>query len=167
MLAALMNLKCPVKTQVTMSFSRRGGYSRSVDPQYRSGSEGRVVAQLEGAGVNVSYETHHIKYIIPESSHTYTPDIILPNGIIVEVKGLFSVDDRKKHLLVKQQYPHLDIRFVFDNPKAKINSGSKTTYADWCLKNGYKCSKKLIPPEWLKEPKRGTAGLVKKEKKKK
>lgn len=151
--------------QVTVSFSRRGGWTKSVDPQYRSGSEGRVVAQLEGAGIPVSYETHSIKYVIPESSHTYTPDILLPNGIIIEVKGLFSVDDRKKHLLVKKQYPNLDIRLVFDNPKTKINSTSKTTYADWCVKYGFKYAKKLIPPEWLKEPKRGTDGLIKKVKK--
>lgn len=147
-----------------MSFSRRGGWTKSVDPQYRSGSEGRVVAQLEAAKIPVSYETHSIKYVIPASNHTYTPDLILPNGVIIEVKGLFSIDDRKKHQLVKQQYPNLDIRFVFDNPKTKINSTSKTTYADWCEKNGFKYAKKLIPPEWLKEKKRGTEGLIEKKK---
>lgn len=109
-----------------------------------------------------AYEGYCIKYEIPSSMHTYTPDFPLPNGIIVESKGLFETTDRQKHLLIKKQYPHLDIRFVFSNPNQKINKGSKTSYADWCVKNGYKYAKKLIPVEWLKEKKRDTTGLIEK-----
>jgi hypothetical protein len=59
------------------------------------------------------------------------------------------LEDRKKHLLIREQYPNLDIRFVFTNSKAKINKGSKTTYADWCDKNSFKYADKLIPKEWF------------------
>jgi len=104
---------------------------------YRSGLEDKVAKQLELQGVKVEYETTKIKYVVPESLHTYTPDFVLPNGIIVETKGRFVVADRKKHLLVQQQYPDLDIRFVFSNSKTKISKGSKTSYADWCNKNGF------------------------------
>ena len=66
-------------------------------------------------------------------------------------KGRFVLEDRKKHLLVKQQHPELDIRFVFSNSKNKINKKSKTTYADWCEKNGFKYADKVIPDEWFEE----------------
>ena len=98
--------------------------------------------------------------MIPASDHIYTPDFILPNGIIVESKGLFEVADRQKHLYIKQQYPNLDIRFVFTNPNTKIYKGSKTTYADWCSKNGFQYAKKLIPLGWLKEADKDTTGLI-------
>ena len=117
---------------------------------YRSGLEGKVAKQLELQGVKVEYETTKIKYVVPESLHTYTPDFVLPNGIIVETKGRFVVADRKKHLLVQKQYPDLDIRFVFSNSKTKISKGSKTSYADWCNKNGFTFADKEVPEEWFK-----------------
>lgn len=83
----------------------------------------------------------------------------------MESKGIFDTADRQKHLYIKKQYPHLDIRFVFDNPNGKIYKGSKTTYADWCRKYGFQFAKKLIPAEWLKEPRRDTTGLIPKTKK--
>jgi len=117
---------------------------------YRSGLEVRVAKQLEEAGVKAEYETTKIKYRV-EEDRTYTPDYVLPNGIIVETKGRFVLEDRKKHLLVKSQHPDLDIRFVFTNSKTKIRKGSPTSYADWCNKNGFTFSDKLIPKEWLNE----------------
>lgn len=121
---------------------------------YRSGLEEKVAAQLEAAGLVVVYEDkeHVIKYTTPAEPHKYTPDFILPNGIIVETKGIFDADDRKKHLLVRAQHPDKDIRFVFSNSKAKLYKGSPTTYAAWCNKNGFLYADKLIPPAWLKEP---------------
>ena len=44
---------------------------------------------------------------------------MLYNGIIIETKGRFTAADRRKHLLVRKQHPHLDIRFVFENSNAK------------------------------------------------
>jgi hypothetical protein len=117
---------------------------------YRSGLEDKVAKQLELQGVKVEYETTKIKYVVPESLHTYTADFKLPNGIIVETKGRFVLADRKKHLLVQQQHPNLDIRFVFSNSKTKISKGSKTSYADWCNKNNFKYADKEIPQEWLR-----------------
>lgn len=79
---------------------------------------------------------------------------------------MFETADRKKHLLIREQYPHLDIRFVFQNPNNKLYKGSKTTYAMWCEKYGFKYATKLIPTAWFKEGKKNTEGLLKKEKKK-
>jgi len=120
---------------------------------YRSGLEEKVAQQLEALGIDVEYETYKIKYKIPESSHTYTPDFQLPNGIIIETKGRFVLSDRKKHLLLKAQKPEYDIRFVFSNSAAKINKGSKTTYADWCNKHEFLYADKLIPETWIAEEK--------------
>jgi hypothetical protein len=123
---------------------------------FRSGLEEKVSQQLEALGINVEYETKKIKYVIPESVHTYTADFQLPNGIIIETKGRFLNDDRKKHLYIKSQKPEYDIRFVFSNSLAKLNKGSKTTYADWCNKHGFLFADKLIPEEWIKEVKETT-----------
>lgn len=118
---------------------------------YRSGLEDRISEQLESAGIPFEYETVRIPYVVPASNHRYTPDFVLPNGIIIESKGLWETDDRKKHLLIKEAHPDLDIRFVFSSSRTKIYKGSKTTYADVCIKNGWKFADKLIPKEWLKE----------------
>jgi hypothetical protein len=115
---------------------------------YRSGLEERVSRELEEAGVKYEYETQKIKYRV-EEDRTYTPDFILPNGIIVETKGRFTVADRKKHLLIQKQYPKHDIRFVFQNSRAKLYKGAKTTYAQWCDKHGFLYADKSIPEEWL------------------
>jgi hypothetical protein len=116
---------------------------------FRSGLELDLDESLKQVGIDGEYEKNKIKYTVPASEHTYTPDFRLPNGIYVETKGRFVAEDRKKHLLIKSQYPNLDIRFVFQNSKNKIRKGSKTTYADWCDKYGYKYSDKTIPKEWL------------------
>ena len=116
---------------------------------FRSGLELRVSNELNNLNINFQYETLKIQYVKPRTFHIYTPDFILENGIIVETKGFFSPADRKKHLLIKLQFPHLDIRFVFDNSSNKINKGSNTTYGKWCEKNGFLYHDKLIPIEWL------------------
>lgn len=127
-----------------------GAAERGRKHGYRSGLEDRISEQLKSLSVPFKYEGFKIKYEVHEN-RTYTPDFELPNGIIVESKGRFVAADRKKHLLVKKQHPELDIRFVFSNSKAKINKGSKTTYGDWCDKNGYLYADKLIPEGWIKE----------------
>lgn len=116
---------------------------------------------MKQAGIKATYEKHKLTYLIPATEHKYTPDFVLPNGIIIEAKGLFETEDRQKHLLIKKQYPHLEIRFVFSNPNTKIYKGSKTSYADWCKKYGYKYATRYIPDDWLKDAKKyPTEGLV-------
>ncbi len=119
---------------------------------FKSGLEENISQQIEGKGIVVQYESEKIPYIVPASQHTYNPDFRLPNGIIVETKGRFVAADRKKHQLVKEQHPNLDIRFVFSNSKNKISKNSKTTYGMWCEKNGYKYADKEIREEWFLEP---------------
>lgn len=116
---------------------------------YRSGLEDKISDDLKDRKVKFEYEKLKIKYEVHEN-RTYTPDFTLPNGVIIESKGRFTPEDRKKHLLIKKQHPDLDIRFVFSNSKGKIRKGSKTSYADWCDKHGFMYADKRIPDEWVK-----------------
>ncbi len=116
---------------------------------YRSGFEATLANQLKRGGVSFQYETLKLEYT---KTATYTPDFILPNGIIIEAKGLWTVEDRTKHLLVKAQHPHLDIRLVFMNAFNKIRKGSNTTYAAWCEKKNIQYANKTIPKSWLSQP---------------
>lgn len=131
--------------------------NRGLVAGYRSGLEEKIATSLHNRGVlDTKYEQHSIAYTAPSSTHKYTPDFTLPNGIIIESKGRFMPDDRAKHMLVKAQFPNLDIRFVFSRSKAPLYKGSPTSYADWCEKNGFKYADKDVPDNWLKEAPNGT-----------
>ena len=120
--------------------------------RYRSGYEKDVCARLDDLGVRFEYETKNLYYEVSEQ-RKYTPDVILPNGIILELKGRFTANDRKKMLLVIKQHPDLDIRMVFQRHTNKLFKGSKTTYSEWCEKHNIKWADKQIPEEWIKESK--------------
>lgn len=125
---------------------------RGVIEGYRSGLEEKLADQLKRAGQPVVYEEHTLHYKQPEKPRKYTPDFILPNGIIIESKGRFVTADRQKHLFIKADHPALDVRFVFSNSRSKIGKASPTTYAMWCGRNGFLFADKWIPQAWLDEP---------------
>lgn len=126
---------------------------RAIAAGYRSGLEEDFSKWLESQGVAARYEEDVVRYTPPVVRKRYTPDFVLPNGIVIETKGRFQSADRKKHIAVKAEHPHLDIRFVFSNPNAKIAKNSKTTYAMWCEKNGFQYASAKEPPiAWLAEP---------------
>ena len=114
---------------------------------WRSGLEEKVAKELSESGIKYEYESMKIKYDVSET-RTYTPDFILPNGIIVETKGRFVAADRKKHLLIQKQFDY-DLRFVFQNARAKLFKGAKSTYSQWCDKHGFLWAQGSIPEEWL------------------
>ena len=127
---------------------------------FRSGLEERISKELEGTGCCYTYEQEVIHYIKPQRSSKYTPDFIIqkrPDGtdkerpLVIESKGRFLTQDRQKHLLIKDQHPDVDIRFVFSNSRQKISKQTKTTYAMWCDKHGFKYADRSIPDEWLQE----------------
>lgn len=129
---------------------------------YRSGLEEANSEYLRKLGIDPNYEEYYLEYEVPATRHRYTPDFVLPNGIIIETKGLWDSDDRKKHLLIKEQYPELDIRFIFSRAKTRLYKGSASTYASFCDKYGIKYADKEIPVEWLdEESKRIPEGVLK------
>jgi hypothetical protein len=119
--------------------------------RYRSGLEKEAAAFLSERQEKVVYEQLKVEWE-DLRYRTYTPDFELDNGILVETKGIFDNEDRRKHLAIKEQHPELDIRFVFSNANAKLYKGAKSRYCDWCDKNGYQWSHRVIPAEWLTEP---------------
>lgn len=128
---------------------------------FRSGLEKDIAEDLKSTGVSFTYEEQKIEYTKPARVSKYTPDYVIdtrPDGtprnkpLIIEAKGRFLVDDRSKHLLIKRQHPLLDIRFLFNNPNARISKKSKTTYAAWCKKHGFQYAKgPKVPRDWLEE----------------
>ena len=96
---------------------------RAIIHGYRSGLEDKLSEQISDAGLDVNYETDKIAYTVPERQSQYTPDfrINTPDGhFYIEGKGRFTVDDRAKHLLIREQHPDTSIRFVFSNANAKL-----------------------------------------------
>ena len=129
-------------------------YPRKGKDGFRSDFERVTGKQLNTAGMLFTFETLTLPFIQPAADRKYTPDFILDNGIIVETKGQLDAADRKKMILIRAQYPLLDIRFVFSYARGKIYKGSKTTYAKWAADHGYKWADKTIPEAWLLEPKK-------------
>ena len=129
-------------------------FYRGLAAGYRSGLEEAIAEQLRSHSIEVLYETDRIHYEIPARQARYTPDFKLPkkDGFwYLESKGIWAVQDRAKHLLIKKQHTDIDIRFVFSNARSKLYKGSKTTYADYCEKHGFLWAHKVIPDDWIEE----------------
>lgn len=134
--------------------------------KFRSGFEEEITDVLDKRRVPYKYEERKLPYTLTKN---YIPDIELPNGILVELKGEFDLDDRAKMKAVKEQYPDLDIRIVFqqnnflhkmskESKKKRLDKATKggkirkrETYKDWAEKHGYKCAVGTIPMEWIYE----------------
>ena len=94
---------------------------------YRSGLEHKLSVYLDELKVSYLYEQIKIEWE-DLAYRTYTPDFVLDNGIIIEPKGMFTAADRRK-----------------------LRKGAKSTYAEWCIKYGFKYYDRIIPEDWLKE----------------
>lgn len=127
--------------------------TKTLQVKYRSNFEGRIGRFLQ------KFKAEYEAYIVPYTLEcNYWPDFRLPNGIFIEAKGRFTAMDRRKHLQVRRFHPTLDIRFVFYRATEKLTKRSKTTYADWCDKHGFKWAAKEVPMAWIKES-GGSGGL--------
>lgn len=80
----------------------------------------------------------------------YVPDLILPNGIVVEVKGAFPPEDRRKMLAVRAMWPTMDVRMVFGDPWRRC--GRQVSPQQWCDRHGVTWAAQSVPREWIEEP---------------
>lgn len=103
--------------------------------KYRSTFEAKVGEVLKDTGFEHEPKDKKLKYTIPESYHTYLPDFVKDN-IIVEAKGRFDAESRRKMKLLRDQHPDKRIIMVFQNPNVPIRKGSKTKYWQWAQKVG-------------------------------
>ena len=122
----------------------------------RSGFESKVLLDLRNRGVSYEYEPDHevLDYVI---EHEYHPDIALVNGILIEVKGFFLVEDRRKMIAVRKQNPEKDIRLLFQNSSSPVEGavrrkdGTKLTNREWAEKQGFKWASRVVPQGWIDE----------------
>lgn len=119
--------------------------SRKSKQKFRSGFEKRV-GEANPLAIHEPSEPR-INYTITKR---YIPDFVLANGIVVEVKGYFTSEDRTKMLLVKKQNPNLHIKFLFQRANNHLTkSKNSRTYWQWCEDNNFEWAEgTTIPQEW-------------------
>lgn len=107
-----------------------------LEKKSRSGLEDKARLILHKHKIQHEYEPKDkkLEWVEPVKYHKYLPDIQIGN-IIYETKGRFTLQDRTKMLLLKQQHPNIRFIMVFQKNQP-IRKGSKTLYSDWCNKNG-------------------------------
>lgn len=125
--------------------------SRSVAPPYRSKFEAIVAEDIKKNGLPLLYENVVLKYDVPARVGSYHPDFQIGPKTFIESKGKWVVEDRKKHLLLKEQYEPqgYKIYLVFYNANQRLSKKSKTTYGMWATKHGIEWSHRVIKKEWL------------------
>jgi hypothetical protein len=100
-------------------------------------------------GLDYDYETQALPYVIHAS---YTPDFILPNGVMVETKGLLTPEDRRKMVAVKAAHPDKDIRLCFMRADAKLSRRpGALAYWQWAERHGFLWCEGHIPTTWYKQ----------------
>ena len=115
--------------------------------RFRSKFEAAVAASLKERGAAFNYEAVVLPYVIQS---IYTPDFILPNGVIVETKGVFDSDDRRKMVAVRDAHPDLDIRLCFQRASVRLARTPRSlTYWQWAERNGFLWCEGTIPTSWL------------------
>ena len=86
----------------------------------------------------------------------YTPDFFLENGVILELKGKLTPENRTKMISVVKEHPTLDIRMVFYRDNKIKGVKSYDSYSSWAKLNGIKyhvvgdSKKPTIPISWTK-----------------
>ena len=120
---------------------------------FRSKFEEQIAKWFDSKGIEYDYEPCKLKYIVPESYHTYTPDWSLKqNSIYYESKGKLDALTRKKLINIRDSNPGITIRIIFQNASVKLRKNAKMTYGEWATKNKFEwCDwRKGIPKKWLK-----------------
>lgn len=137
---------------------------------FRSRYEIEVAANFDAQELAYEYESITLPYLQPvikgvcsscgackvAQKRTYTPDFGLKNtqgkiAFFVETKGLFTSENRRTLLLVKQQLPDVEVRMLFMRNN-KIHKNNPKLYGDWCNEHGIKWAVgKEIPYGWREE----------------
>ena len=104
---------------------------------YKSGLEKRFAELLLKHGVKAKYEAKTFEFV--KVAH-YKPDWELAENLYVETKGYFSPSNRGNLLSFREQHPNVEIILVFEEPYNRLSSKSKTTYAAWATKHGFRWS---------------------------
>jgi len=132
--------------------------------KYRSLLEKRVCEELERKGVTFWYEPYQMPYTVSVKTakcancghstalkeRRYTPDVVLGNGIIIEIKGRFTGPMRTKMLAVRDCNMDQEIKMLFQADNW-MTSKKLMRYSDWCDKHGFDYAiGDKVPDEWTK-----------------
>lgn len=132
----------------------------------RSRFERDIAGHLYSFGIDYEYEKYQFPYTEPLRKNRarcvdcgstnlvregwYTPDFYIPKtNIFIETKGRWTAADRRKMLSVINDNPNdtFVMCFMRDN---RIHKRSKTTYTEWCEKNGIDCTVGTPKKEWVR-----------------
>lgn len=123
-----------------------------------------IATNLRKRGIKFSYEPFKLAYFLRKRGaicldcgskncrerHSYTPDFVLGNGVVVEAKGRFTSVMRTKMREVVAENPDKDIRMLFQRNQF-MTKKKKHTYGEWCDKQGITWAEgKRVPEEWCK-----------------
>ena len=103
---------------------------------HRSGLEDAFRDLCDKEGLKVEYEANSLAFVTPPQKRRYTPDWKISDKCYIETKGVFKAQDRKKAVYIKEQHPDVRILYVFQRAGNTLSKVSKTTYGEWCDKNG-------------------------------
>jgi len=132
-------------------------------PRYRSKLEERVCNNLRNRRIQFSYEPYQIKYTtevkpaycancghsVVLKQRNYTPDLVLDNGIVIEIKGKFTGEMRTKMLAIRRCNPDLDIRMLFQADNWLTRKKAQK-YSDWCKRNNFTYHVgEQVPSDWV------------------
>ena len=125
--------------------------------KFKNSFEEKLFNDLEkvlGKGT-VEYEKETLTYKIDEVRR-YTPDFKIRPRVFIEGKGKWTATDRKKMLLVINQWPDCKFYMYFVSGNKRLSKVSKTTYGDWCTNRGIEWSdqSKGVPRTWILKPTR-------------
>lgn len=133
------------------------------EPKYRSNLERRVINNLRNRKIDYQYEPYALKYTMEVKpaycancgnnvvlkQRSYTPDVVLGNGIVIEIKGKFTGEMRTKMLAVRASNPELDIRMLFQSDNWLTRKKSMR-YTDWCERHGFIYHVgETVPSSWI------------------
>ena len=105
--------------------------------KYKSLLEKRFAELLFKHGVKAEYEAKRFEFV--RMAH-YLPDWKLSDSLFIETKGYFSPRNRGDLLSFREQHPGVEIFLVFAEPRNRLTAKSKTTYAEWSDKHGFRWS---------------------------
>jgi hypothetical protein len=119
-----------------MRTTKRKARKEAFEHGFRSNFEYMFSKELKKRKLKADYEPDKIKYEQPAVIRTYCPDWKIKENVYIETKGIFSAADRKKLLNVQRCNPNITVYMLFMSARNTLSRTSKTTYGDWCDKNG-------------------------------
>jgi hypothetical protein len=120
--------------------------------QVRSKLEARVINDMDRRGFAFEYEPVKLAWLDKVNSgqcldctsprvvkhRVYIPDVRwLANGEFMEIKGLFTAEDRRTLIGARKDNPGVVIRILFMRDGWLSNKSKANRYSDWCYKNQF------------------------------